>query len=166
MQKVWYPCRIFWWFLKINARNGQYFWLFFYSKGLSCLLKAVDVGLVVYDSTFDAHNSTTKSNTIRPYVLRSQEYVPYATSVPILSIYNHLIIYLFLPIHRQLVAVALGSLATLISLSLFVAIEFSHQEVSIINIIIILYLIYISSIIVISHNLESQLREMEFSPKY
>ena len=123
-----------------------------------CFLKAVDVGLVVYDSSHnDAHNSTTDN--IGPYVLRSYKYVPYVTSVPILSIFNHLIIYLFLPIHRQLVAVALGILATLISLSLFVAIEFSHQEVSII-------ITYISSIIVISHNLESQLREMEFSPKY
>ena len=84
--------------------------------------KAIDVGLVWHDSM---KVNATAQKMGQPFS-SSADYVPFETHVPFLSIYNHLIIYLFLPIHRQLVAFAFGSLATLISLSLFLGIELSQ----------------------------------------
>ena len=88
------------------------------------LFQAIDVGLVVYDSDNVDKNSTEDlRKPLEPFLTSGGIYIPYLAGVPFLSIYNHLIIYLFLPIHRQLVAFVFGMFATLISILVFATIE-------------------------------------------
>ncbi len=48
---------------------------------------------------------------------------PVTTRVPVLSLYNVLVIYLFLPIARREVALAMGLACTLVCMLLFIVIE-------------------------------------------
>ena len=54
-------------------------------------------------------------------ILRFQRIVILGTfSVPIISIYNHLVVYFFLPIPKKKIAMALGGTTSLICITLFV----------------------------------------------
>ena len=67
-------------------------------------------------------SATMRSNFLRNY----SGYIPYITKVPLLSLYNHLVIYLFLPIAKKSVAVAFGCVTSLICIGLFLGIESSQ----------------------------------------
>lgn len=49
------------------------------------------------------------------------------SSVPVMSLYNHLVIYFFLPIAKKRVAFLYGCLSSTVCLSLFLGIETSAQ---------------------------------------
>ncbi len=63
-----------------------------------------------------------RSNFLRTY----SGYNPFVTKVPLLSLYNHLVIYLFLPIAKKTVAVAFGFLTSLVCVGLFLGIELTQ----------------------------------------
>ena len=109
-------------------------------------LQAIDIGLVVKHSfTLNApltpDNSTSSSPAageaylepfdpdyaLSNYLLDgrfgSEQKRALAARVPIQSLYNHLIIYLFLPIPRKWVAVAFGLTTSLVCILLFRIIE-------------------------------------------
>ena len=50
----------------------------------------------------------------------------FKTAVPVLSLYNHLVIYLFLPIAKKSVALVFGLINSLVCMTLFVAVELSY----------------------------------------
>ena len=53
----------------------------------------------------------------------------FKTAVPVLSLYNHLVIYLFLPIAKKSVALVFGLVNSLVCMTLFVAVELYYVNV-------------------------------------
>lgn len=80
------------------------------------------MGLVIDQSLKAAADATKPTSAF----VKGGGYVPFISAVPLLSLYNHLVIYLFLPIARKDVALALGSTASLVCMSLFLGIELSQ----------------------------------------
>ena len=91
-----------------------------------CIFQAIDVGLAIDQSlkkqTEDPHKGQS--------FLKSEGYENFASTVPLLSLYNHLVIYLFLPIAKKTVALAFGCASSLVCLGLFLGIELSQQVFS------------------------------------
>ena len=85
--------------------------------------QAIDIGLVL-DTSKPPHNETKSSYSF--FSRASQDYQPSSTaSVPLFSLYNHMVIYFFLPIARKSVALVFGLATSCVCLSLYISIEVS-----------------------------------------
>ena len=86
-------------------------------------LQAIDIGLVL-DTSKPPHNETKSSHSF--FSRASQDYQPSSTaSVPLFSLYNHMVIYFFLPIARKSVALVFGLATSCVCLALYISIEVS-----------------------------------------
>ena len=87
------------------------------------------MGLAVNQSLENAleeKKKTAKSTGLEPKLAFLKSYdTGFITAVPVLSLYNHLVIYLFLPIAKKSVALMFGAFCSLICMTLFVATELS-----------------------------------------
>lgn len=89
---------------------------------MKSIFKAIDVGLAIDQSLKKQAETKGKVNSF----LRSEGYENFTSTVPMLSLYNHLVIYLFLPIAKKTVALAFGCASSLVCLGLFLGIELSQ----------------------------------------
>lgn len=95
--------------------------LYLFSAIIAFSMEVIDVGLVIYHSL--SNGPLGKSE---PAVTSS--YTEPVSKTPLLSLYNHLVIYLFLPISRKDVTVAFGVLTSLVCVFLFLGIEISQDH--------------------------------------
>ena len=88
--------------------------------------QAIDVGLVVNQSYENSEEQEKQGASKKDSLafLKSTS-TDFKTAVPVLSLYNHLVIYLFLPIAKKSVALVFGAVCSLICMILFVAVELS-----------------------------------------
>ena len=89
--------------------------------------QAIDVGLVVNQSYENSEEQEKQGASKKDSLafLKSTSADFKTTAVPVLSLYNHLVIYLFLPIAKKSVALVFGAVCSLICMILFVAVELS-----------------------------------------
>ena len=88
--------------------------------------QAIDVGLVVNQSYENSEEQEKQGASKKDSLafLKSTS-TDFKTAVPVLSLYNHLVIYLFLPIAKKSVAFIFGAVCSLICMILFVSVELS-----------------------------------------
>ncbi len=87
--------------------------------------QAIDVGLAVNQSYENSEQEKQEASKKDSLAFLKSTSTDFKTAVPVLSLYNHLVIYLFLPIAKKSVALVFGAVCSLICMILFVAVELS-----------------------------------------
>ena len=90
--------------------------------------KAIDVGVVIDISQKRKTGLLTQDPSSALAFIEGRKASRSMMAVPLFSLYNHLLIYMFLPIAKKRVAVAFGSISSLVCIGLYLGIELTQVQ--------------------------------------